>query len=587
MNGAISLKSNYILPILVILALVLLILATYWQVQNSLFIDYDDQLYVTENYLIESEISPKSISRIFKDVHTGNWHPLTMLSHMLDWQLFGYNAGGHHWTNVILHVFNTILLFLLLWMMSGALWRSAFVAGLFAIHPVNVESVAWIAERKNVLSTFFWFLTMICYVWYVRVPSWKRYLPVVICFVLGLMAKAMLVTLPFVLLLMDYWPLNRTKILGQTEQVIAPVSLKTENLSVLLLEKVPLFAVSIIFVFLTVYAQQTVYAIASIDLVPFTSRAMNAVVSYMLYIRKLLLPTDLSVFYPQMTISWWQASLAATFLIVVTGFVCRYYKKHPYLIVGWLWFLGTLVPVIGLVQVGRQAMADRYAYVSFIGLFVIIAWLVPQALSKIRHAKTYILSVFLVLISFFTFLSYIQIGKWKDTTTLFQHAFKINPNNYMAFNILGSEESRKGNHEQALQYYQVALKIDPKYARAYSNAGNECLKLGRYAEAHDFYQKAISINGKLSDAHYNLGVLTLLMNKPSEAVVHFNKALILTPNFVRAHFNMGVAFLKVGNFSGATEHFEKALELNPRHTEARKGLLISRELQKKKKPNDL
>jgi hypothetical protein len=284
------------LVFLIVLVLAILTLATYWRSQDYGFIEYDDQLYITKNYLIQSEISLKSIAVTFKDVHTGNWHPVTMLSHMLDWQLFGANAGGHHWTNVIFHVFNTILLFVLLRMMTGAIWRSAFVAALFAIHPINVESVAWIAERKNVLSTFFWFLTMICYVWYVRSPGWKRYLTVLIFFVLGLMSKAMLVTLPFVLLLMDYWPLNRTNIRQQEEQSIPPISFKKEKLSVLILEKVPLFIIAMVFIGMTLYAQQTVNALATLESVTFPNRIANAVVSYVWYIKIFFWPTDLAVF---------------------------------------------------------------------------------------------------------------------------------------------------------------------------------------------------------------------------------------------------------------------------------------------------
>ncbi len=565
---------------LIILVLAILTLATYWQVQDHEFINYDDQLYITKNYLTQSDISLKSIAGALKDVHTGNWHPVTMLSHMLDWQLFGYNAGGHHWTNVIIHIFNTILLFLLLRMMTGAIWRSAFVAALFAIHPINVESVAWIAERKNVLSTFFWFLTMICYVWYVRSPVWKRYWTVLIFFVLGLMSKAMLVTLPFVLLLMDYWPLDRTNIRQQEGQPVPSVLVQKEKLSVLILEKIPLFIIAVVFIGLTLYAQQTLNAFSSLESVSFSNRMMNAVVSYVWYIKKLFWPTDLAVFYPHSTMLAWQASSAALFLIVVTLLVSKYIRKYPYLVVGWFWYLGTLVPVIGLVQVGLQSMADRYAYVPLIGLFIIIAWHIPQAILKWRHSRIYTFSIFIIFIIIFTVSTYIQIGIWKNTATLFEEALKMNPENYMAYNILGSEEAGKGNPQKALHYYQMSIKLNPKYARAYSNAGNEYLKLGQYREADMYYQKAIAINDRLADAYYNLGVLNLVTNRPDEALVQFHKALTIMPDFMDARFNLGVALFRMGKISDAIEHFEKALGLNPKSMEARKALKISRDMQK-------
>jgi tetratricopeptide (TPR) repeat protein len=565
----------------IVLVLAILTLATYWRSQDHGFIEYDDQLYITKNYLTQSDISLKSIAAAFKDVHTGNWHPVTMLSHMLDWQLFGANAGGHHWTNVIIHLFNTILLFVLWRMMTGAMWRSAFVAALFAVHPINVESVAWIAERKNVLSTFFWFLTMISFVWYVRSPGWKRYFPVLICFVLGLMSKAMLVTLPFVLLLMDYWPLNRTGFREQEWQSIPPVPVKKEKLSVLILEKVPLFIMAMVFIGLTLYFQKTANAFASLESMPFSDRIANAVVSYAWYIKKLFWPTDLTVFYPHRVILIWQVSSAAIFLIAVTLLVCKYYRKYPYLIMGWFWYLGTLVPVIGLVQVGHQSMADRYAYVPLIGLFVIMAWHIPQALLKFNHSKIYTSCIFIIFIIIFSVSTSIQVGMWKDTATLFEEALKMNPENYMAYNILGSEEAGKGNPEKALHYYQMSIKLNPKYARAYSNAGNEYLKLGQYQEAYQYYQKAIAINDKLADAYYNLGVLNLVTNRPDEALVHFNKALTIMPGYFDARFNLGVALFRMGKISHAIEHFEKAVEMNPKNMEAQRALKISYDMQKK------
>lgn len=560
--------------------LAILVLAIYWQSQHHEFIDYDDQLYVTKNYRIQSEVSLKSMAGVFREVHPGHghWHPMTMLTHMMDWHLFGYNAGGHHWTNVIIHAFNAILLFLLWWMMTGAIGSSVFVAALFAIHPINVESVAWIAERKNVLSGFFWLLTMICYVWYVRSPGWKRYLPVLICFVLGLMSKSMLVTLPFVLLLIDYWPLKRT-LIGPDGQSIVSGTVRTTP-AVLLMEKVPLFVVTAVFAGVAIYAAHTGNAYVSPDSAPISARITNAIVSYVLYLKKFFWPTDLSVFYVRSAIPIWETSLAVTILISATVLACKYAAKYPYLIVGWFWYLGTLIPVIGLIQVGDQAMADRYAYIPCIGIFMIVAWFVPQALSKLRHAKTYAYSIFIVLILIYAIMAHAQLGMWKNTKTLFGDAIKVDPENYTAYNILGSDEAGKGNHDEAMRYYHRALKINPKFARAYSNAGNSLLALGRYGEANDYYQKAIAINDRLDIAHYNLGVLKLTTDRPFDAVTHFNKVLSINPGYFNAHFNLGVAFLKTGNIGNASVHFEKAVELNPISVDARKGLMICREMQK-------
>jgi tetratricopeptide (TPR) repeat protein len=568
---------------LMILVLAILTLITYWRVQYYEFVAYDDQLYVSQNYRIQAGINMKTIAGTFKDVHTGHWHPLTTLSHMVDWQMFRNNAGGHHWTNLIIHVFNTTLLFLLFWMMTGAMWRSALVAALFAIHPINVESVAWISERKNVLYAFFWFLTMIFYVWYVRSPGWKRYLPVLICFVLGLMSKAMLVTLPFVLLLMDYWPLNRTMLCGEQNQNAVPVPLRKEKISFLILEKAPLFCLTAVSIVITIYAAKSANAIYSFDIMTLSQRLSNIAVSYGLYIKKLFWPTDLAVFYPYSIIPWWQISLAAILLIAATALACKYFKKYPYLFVGWFWYLGTLVPVIGLVRVGSQSMADRYVYVPFIGLFVIIAWLIPQTLLKLHNSKIYAFFIFAFFIILFTISTYIQIGMWKDTTTLFESALKINPHNFIAHTVLGSIESEKGNHEKALSYYHVSMKISPKYARTYCHAGTAYFRLGKYEEARNYYQKAIAVDDKFADAHYNLGVLNLTTNRPHEAMIHFNKALEIMPDEFKAHLNLGIMLLETGNITDAVGHFERAVELNPKNMEAQKGLMISRDMQKQLK----
>jgi tetratricopeptide (TPR) repeat protein len=566
--------------IIVILVLVMLVLAVYWQVQNFEFINYDDNLYVTQNYLTQSGLTYHGIIKAFADTHTGNWHPLTMLSHMLDWQLFGTKACGHHWTSVIIHIFNAILLFLLFKTMTGALWRSAFIAALFAIHPINLESVAWIAERKNVLSTFFWILTMLCYVWYVKVPGWKRYLIVFFCFVLGLMTKAMLVTIPFVLLLMDFWPLNRMTVHDQQESSITPFPVKKVKTSFLILEKIPFLMMAALFVWITVYAQKTVNAFSNPEVLPLFNRVTNAIVSYCLYMKKLFWPTDLAIFYPFNPISVWKVSLAALFIIFVTIVACKYFKKYPYLIVGWFWYLGTMIPVIGLIQVGRQSMADRYAYVPLIGLFVMVAWTIPQISSKLRHGKIYISLTFIIFIIIMTVSSYARISIWQNTTTLFENALRINPKNYFAYNLLGLEEADQGHHEKALQYYHMSLKMNPNNDQAYNNAGNVFLMLGKYQDAYSCYQKAILINDKQAMAYHNLGVLFALNNKADQAIIYFKKSLAIMPDYSNAHISMGITLFSMGNIKDAIYHYNRALNLNPNSIAARKGLNDCLEMQK-------
>ncbi|PKN83760.1 MAG: hypothetical protein CVU51_11725, partial [Deltaproteobacteria bacterium HGW-Deltaproteobacteria-1] len=565
---------------LIIIILIVLTLAVYWQVQNYEFINYDDNLYVTQNYLTQSGLTSKGAIKAFTDTQTGNWHPLTMLSHMLDWELFGNKAGGHHWTSVIIHIFNVILLFLLIYTMTGALWRSAFVAALFAIHPINVESVAWIAERKNVLSTLFWMLTMLCYVWYARFPSWTRYLMMFFCFVLGLMSKSMLVTLPFVLLLIDYWPLNRLKIIDQDEQGLTDPEIKKVKLSFLLLEKIPLFITSALFAWITMHVQKTINAFSNPEVMPLFKRVANAIVAYCLYIKKLFWPTDLAIFYPIDFIPTWKIFLAASFLISLTILAFKYCKKFPYIIVGWLWYLGTMIPVIGLIQVGRQSMADRYAYVPFIGLLVILAFAIPHFLSKLQHFKMYVFSVMIIFIIIMTGSSFVRTSMWQNTKTLFEDALRINPRNYFAYNLLGLEEANKGRYKKALQYYHISLKINPNNDQAYNNAGNVFLILGKYPYAYNYYRKAIMINDRQAMAYYNLGVLYAINNINDKAVVLFKKSLSITPYYNDANVSLGITLLKMGNIKDAIYYFNKALSLDANNVSAKNGLKECMEMKK-------
>ncbi len=388
---------------LLIISLFLIIASfmAFWQVTRCDFINYDDDKYLTDNSHVQDGLTVEGITWAFTTGYAANWHPLTWISHMVDVQLFGLQPGWHHLTNLLFHLASTLLLFLVLHRMTKALWQSAFVAALFALHPLHVQSVAWVAERKDVLSTFFWMLTMGTYASYVAKPGLKRYLTLLLCFALGLMAKPMLVTLPFVLLLLDYWPLQRLEQkrppqegLSKDKSTTSPVRIPVQPVGhwplirPLLIEKIPLFALAALSSIVTYLVQHHGGAVQSLETFPPGVRMANAFVSYITYMVKMLWPTNLAVFYPYPT-SWplWQVLGSAALLITITVLVIRGAKKRPYAAVGWFWYVGTLVPVIGVVQVGRQALADRYTYIPLVGLFIIVAWAVPELLKKWPYRK--------------------------------------------------------------------------------------------------------------------------------------------------------------------------------------------------------
>ena len=473
--------------------------------------------------------------------------------------------------------------------MTGSLWRSAFVAALFAIHPINVESVAWIAERKNVLSTFFWILTMLSYAWYVKQPSWKRYLPVFFSFALGLMSKVMLVTLPFVLLLMDYWPLHRIAVNDENTDLAQSSTLipaKKTKISFLILEKIPLFVLTAVSIALAVYAANAGRTIASLEMTAFTPRINNAVLSYALYVKKLFWPVGLSVFYPYADVAIWQVLVSAVFLLTATILVLKYFRKYPFLFVGWFWYLGTLVPVIGIVRVGSQAMADRYAYIPFIGLFIIIAWGTGQIMSKVISLKKLFILALTLIIMLFMGTTYSQIKIWHNTVTLFRDAIENDPENYLAYNILGVEATDRGDYSLALQNFSVALKLKPKLSSTYNNIGNVFLRMGKPDEAIENYKKSLAIEEDSAVAHNNLATALLLVNKPDEAILHLQKALRLNPDYISALNNMGIALCAIGRLDEASMYFGKIVLLIPYDENAKKSIQIIKAMKSKKSTVD-
>jgi tetratricopeptide (TPR) repeat protein len=561
-------NSNNNWSLLICLALTLAAAAVFCRVCTYDFVNYDDPfVYVYENPNIQAGITPKAIKWAFTTGYACFWHPLTWLSHMRDWQLFGPNAGGHHLTNLIFHIANTLLLFIVLKQMTHTLWPSAFVAALFALHPLHVESVAWVSERKDVLSTFFWILTMLAYVRYVSRPKIANYLLVVIFFALGLMSKPMLVTLPFVLLLLDYWPLDR---LGPG---VSPRRGKTgskHSLSYLLIEKIPLFAMTTVSCIATFIAQKRGGVMHLLKDCGLFIRLANASISYMQYIIKMIWPARLAFFYPHpsQSVSVLYAAVSTAFLLTVTIFILRFAKERRYLVTGWFWYLGTLVPVIGFVQVGSQAMADRYSYITLTGLFIIIAWGLPDLLGKWPYRKIVLRASSLVVLSVLAICTYLQQQCWKDTITLCQHALKVTKNNYSAHFGMAQPLLEQGRIEEAIWHYSETLRIRPDYVEALNNLGIALYKAGRVDEAIGYYKRAIEINPRDIEVYSNLGMALAAKGKFDEAISLYNKALQIAPDLIDIHLNLGFALTGSGKLEDAVKEYEKILLIQPQNAVA-------------------
>ncbi len=517
-------------------------LSTFWQGRNHEFVVYDDLLYVVENSHVQAGLTWKGITWAFTTNHASNWHPLTWLSHMLDCHIYGLNPGGHHFTNILLHVLNGLMVFLVLRQMSRGLWQSAFVAALFALHPLHVESVAWVSERKDVLSTFFWMLTMWSYVRYVQRPSPARYVLVLSAFAFGLMSKPMLVTLPFVLLLIDYWPLGRFQ-MGLSNDADVRKKDKPDTLSRekspflhLVWEKTPLFVLAILSSIITIVAQNQGGAVKSLEVFPLMTRVANALVSYLGYIGKMIWPHGLAVLYPHPgnSLSLWQPVGAGLFLLGISFGAIRVARTCPYIPVGLLWYVGTLVPVIGLVQIGNQSMADRYTYVPLIGLFIIIAWGAADLLSR-WHYQTILVAVCIgVLLPALMICSRIQVRHWRDSTSLLEHALEVTTDNYIAHNNLGAVLAAKGKFQEAISHYSQAIRVKPGYADAHNNLGNALAAEGKLQEAISHYSRAIRANPNHAKAHYNVGLALAKQGKLDTAIGHFSEAIRIKPNLAEA-----------------------------------------------------
>jgi tetratricopeptide (TPR) repeat protein len=545
--------------LLICIGLALLISIAFSRVIQCGFVNYDDPDYVEKNKIVQQGLTWAGVKWALTSSHAANWFPLTWISHMIDCQLHGVNPAGHHVTNVLLHIGSTIVLFLAFRRMTNAPWRSAFVAALFGLHPLHVESVAWLAERKDVLSTFFGMLALLSYARYVEKRSntafpLLNYALTFFWFACGLMSKPMLVTFPFVLLLLDFWPLQRINGLKGSSRLV--------------IEKIPFFILSAVSSYITVQVQvgKTVQSLSNFSAL---DRVSNVLVSYVAYLWKMVWPAKLAFFYPLVSAPpVLHAVIAGIVLIAITSLVWLFARRYPAGIVGWCWYLGTLVPVIGIVHVGEQALADRYTYIPLIGIFIAIAWIVPDLLSKQRLSKAAYWSIAAVLLGSCTIMTFRQVGFWKNSRAMLERALAVTENNFLALNNYGVILADEGRYDEAITHYRKAISIKPTYARAYNNLGTSLTLKGQFQEAIESYQQSLEIRPAEPQTHYNLAVTYARVQRYDLTIEHCREALRLDPNYGAAFYDLALALSLSNQFEEAKTYFNKALEFDPKEAQA-------------------
>jgi tetratricopeptide (TPR) repeat protein len=558
-------------PRLIGLLLALITLLVYLPVCHYGFLVYDDDDYVTKNHVVQKGLTWTGIKWAYTTQHASNWHPVTWLSHMTDCELFGLNAGAHHSVNVLFHVANAVLLLVLLFRLTNALWPSACVAALFTWHPLHVESVAWISERKDVLSTFFALLALLSYTKYAKENCRRSFWFALIFFALGLMAKPMLVTLPFVMLLLDFWPLRRISNsqfpISNPENSAAPpipaFNFHSSSFILLALEKWPFFLLAAVSCIVTVFAQHGGGAIIPLELVPLRYRLANAVTSYLDYFLKMLWPANLVVLYPITPLLRTQFFAATVFLIVVSCCVWKTRRTRPYLLVGWLWFLGTLVPVIGLIQVGGAALADRYTYIPSIGVFLAVAFGVRDLADRFQIPKIVITFAAAAILTACVILTENQLRFWHDSESLFTHALAVTKDNGIAHFNLGVALEQQGKLTRALAEYREAARLMPGRYQIHNNLGNLLDNLGRPGEALSEYREAVRLDPKPPALHDGLGIVLVELGRFDEAMNEFTNAARLDPAYPWPYFQMGKALLKQGRDAEAVGRLREALRIDP------------------------
>jgi Tfp pilus assembly protein PilF len=559
--------------IAICLAITTLIWIVFGQTLDHPFVQYDDQNYVYENSEITPGLTGHGLVTAFFGLQARNWHPLTTISHMLDCQFFGLNPAGHHFTSVLFHTLAALLLFTVLRAMTGALWRSAFVAAVFAIHPLRVESVAWVAERKDVLSAVFFMLTLGAYLHYTRQPSVRRYLLVALFFAFGLMAKPMLVTLPLLLFLLDYWPLGRhpTDRLGWWRSIA---------------EKIPLLFLSMLSAMATLVAQRTTVNYSA--QLPVTWRVGNALLSYAAYLGQMIWPTRLAVFYPSAVdhLSPSRVALAILVLAGITAVTFLWRKKHPYLLVGWLWYIVALFPVIGLVQVGMQGRADRYTYLPQIGLYVALTWVFAEGALRPNRRRLLFAGAAAGIIGMLTLQARIQTSYWSSTESLWNHAIAVTTDNDVAHYNVAALLLSRGEVDEAISHYESALRIradnqETHYhlslALLHTSLGNALVRKGRLDEAVAQYRAAVALRDDFADAHSNLASLLARKGETAEAIAHYEKALAIPPEDAPAHIRLAKVLIQSGRTDEALLHLRRALQLTADPALARS---LEQEIQK-------
>jgi len=608
-------RREHLREYLIYVMLGLVTLAIYWPITRAAFINYDDNMYILENAHVQSGLNWKGVTWAFTTGYAANWHPLTWISHEFDCQLYGLDAGKHHLTSLLFHIANTLLLFGLLRVMTGTFWRSAMVAALFAWHPMHVESVAWVAERKDVLSTFFWLLTMLAYWKYANEfkvrpsvagdameggrPKSKvklYYALALICFALGLMCKPMLVTLPFVLLLMDFWPLGRicdlrftndepadlksaTPIKASSALRPLPESRKSQiEYRKLIWEKVPFFILAGASCVITFLVQRSGGALRPLHHLSADAHIANALFSYVRYLGKIFWPIRLAVFYPYNELfPGWQILGAALGLLGMTVWTIRVARRRPYLIVGWLWFLGTLVPVIGLIQVGIASMANRYTYIPALGIFIATVWYIVELSTAWTFRKGALGLLALTILASCIVGTCAQIRYWQDSEALWRHTLAVTADNAVAEYSLGQALSVKGKIPEAMPHFVKALRLDPNDSKSHNDFGLCLAREGKFAEATNHYVQALSLDPTNAATHYNYGLALAALGKPEAAAAQYWESIRLEPNDAKVRCDLGLILIRKGEFEKAKAQLLEAIKLKPDYTEAhvKLGLVLS------------